>query len=151
FFSWLKMMCRRRHVVAAIYCLSSSRVLTPNSPITGRSIGRLLVGDDFVTFLKPQPNPKEDPMTKLNSKLLGGAGFALMALAVAAPAKAQPVPLHSGGGPLAEKVYRDIFNCYGDSGAADTGGLTELEESLQGQATGCNGIAAKNPDVQILY
>src|ERR1700748_2110730 len=80
----------------------------------------LLVDDDFVTFLQNPTQPKEDPMN-LNSKLLGGAAVALLAAAFAAPAQAQTTPVYSGGGTLAEKVYRDIFNCYGNQSGADLG------------------------------
>ena len=58
-------------------------------------------------------------MLKLNSKLLGGAGAALMVAAFAAPAQAQTTPLYSDSGTLAEKVYRDIFNCYGNQSGGE--------------------------------
>lgn len=70
-------------------------------------------------------------MSNLTSKLLGGVAVAIVASAICAPAQAQTV-LYSGGGTLAEKVYRDIFNCYGgtDGGAFSTG--------LVGAPAGCN-------------
>jgi len=66
-----------------------------------------------------------------NSKLLGSATVALLALAYAMPAQAA-TPLYSGGGTLAEKVYRDIFNCYGNHAGGDTTvGLAGAANRLQ--------------------
>jgi phosphate transport system substrate-binding protein len=84
-------------------------------------------------------------MTNLNSKLLGGAAVALLAAAFAAPAQAQTVPLHSGGGTLAEKVYRDIFNCYGNHSGGD------LTLGLAGPATGCNAVTPYRSNVEPIY
>jgi len=84
-------------------------------------------------------------MTNLNSKLLGGAAVALLAGMFAAPAQAQTVPLHSGGATLAEKVYRDIFNCYGNQSGGDT------TIGLAGAATGCNGVTPYRSNVEPLY
>jgi len=84
-------------------------------------------------------------MLKLNSKLLGGAGAALMVAAFAAPAQAQTTPLYSGGGTLAEKVYRDIFNCYGNQSGGDT------TVGLSGPQTGCNGVTPYRSNVEPLY
>jgi len=84
-------------------------------------------------------------MLKLNSKLLGGAGAALMVAAFAAPAQAQTTPLYSGGGTLAEKVYRDIFNCYGNQSGGDT------TVGLTGPQTGCNGVTPYRANVEPLY
>jgi ABC-type phosphate transport system substrate-binding protein len=81
----------------------------------------------------------------LNSKLLGGAAVALLAAAFAAPAQAQTVPLYSGGGTLAEKVYRDIFNCYGNQSGGDT------TVNLAGQAANCNGATPYRSTVEPLY
>jgi len=82
---------------------------------------------------------------KLTSKLLGGAGAALLVASFAAPAQAQTVPLYSGGGTLAEKVYRDIFNCYGNQSGGDT------TTGLTGPQTGCNGVPAYRSNVEPLY
>jgi ABC-type phosphate transport system substrate-binding protein len=81
----------------------------------------------------------------LNSKLLGGAGAALLVAAFAAPAQAQTVPLYSGGGTLAEKVYRDIFNCYGNQSGGD------LTIGLVGPQAGCSGLAPYRSNVEALY
>src|ERR1700740_1413419 len=83
-------------------------------------------------------------MMNLNSKLLGGAAVALLTGLFAVPAQAQTV-LYSGGATLPEKVYRDIFNCYGDT----SGG--ELEKKLTGGATGCNGAAPYRGSIASLY
>src|ERR1700754_4349228 len=84
-------------------------------------------------------------MTNLNSKLLGGAAVALLAGMLAAPAQAQTVPLYAGGATLPEKVYRDIFNCYGDNSG---GGL---QAGLSGTAATCNGNPAYRSNVAALY
>jgi ABC-type phosphate transport system substrate-binding protein len=84
-------------------------------------------------------------MTKLNSKLLGGATVAFLAMAVAAPAQAQVTKLYSGGGTLAEKIYRDVFNCYGDQ----AGG--EFTAGLGTGPSGCNGVPAYNANRTIFY
>jgi ABC-type phosphate transport system substrate-binding protein len=55
-------------------------------------------------------------MTKLN--LLGGL-TAAVALSVGFAAQASTSALYSGGGTLAEKVYRDIFNAYGSIASGD--------------------------------
>ena len=81
----------------------------------------------------------------LNSKLLGGAAVALLAAAFAAPAQAQTTPVYSGGGTLAEKVYRDIFNCYGNQSGADLG------TGLVGPQAACNGVAPYRSNVEALY
>jgi ABC-type phosphate transport system substrate-binding protein len=82
-------------------------------------------------------------MLNLNAKLLGGAAVALLATTFAA--QAQTVPLYSGGGTLAEKVYRDIFNCYGNTSGGDT------TVGLAGAATGCNAATAYRSNVEPLY
>jgi ABC-type phosphate transport system substrate-binding protein len=83
-------------------------------------------------------------MLNLSSKLLGGVAVAIVASAVSAPAQAQTV-LYSGGGTLAEKVYRDIFNCYGgtDGGA--------FSAKLVGAPTGCNAATPYRPGVLQSY
>ena len=82
---------------------------------------------------------------KLNSKLLGGVGFALMAFAVSAPAQAQTVPLYGGGSTLSEKINRDIFNCYGNHSGGDT------TVGLVGPQTNCNAVAPYRSNVEPLY
>jgi ABC-type phosphate transport system substrate-binding protein len=57
-------------------------------------------------------------MTNLTSKL-GGGMAAAVALATAFSANATITPLYSGGGTLAEKVYRDIYNQYGANASGD--------------------------------
>ena len=57
-------------------------------------------------------------MTNLNPKLVGGMAAAV-ALATAFGANATTTPLYSGGGTLAEKVYRDIYNQYGANASGD--------------------------------
>ncbi len=82
-------------------------------------------------------------MLNLNSKLLGGAAVALLAVTFTAPAQAAS-PLYSGGSTLAEKVYRDVFNCYGNQSGGD------LTFGLPTAAQGCNGITY-NANVEALY
>jgi ABC-type phosphate transport system substrate-binding protein len=81
----------------------------------------------------------------LNSKLLGGAAIALLAATFAAPAQAQTTVLYSGGATFPEKLYRDIFNCYGDTSGGETTAF------LAGGATGCNGATPYRSDVAPLY
>ncbi len=57
-------------------------------------------------------------MTKRTSILMGGMAAAV-ALATAGAAGAAPTPLYAGGGTLAEKAYRDLFNAYGSSASGD--------------------------------
>src|ERR1700761_7575312 len=80
-----------------------------------------------------------------NSKLLGSATVALLALSFTAPAQATTA-LYSGGGTLAEKVYRDIMNCYGSHSAGnDTAfGLTTPPAT-------CSSATPYNANVQSLY
>jgi len=80
----------------------------------------------------------------LKSNLLKGACLALVAAANIAPAQAV-TPLYSGGGTLAEKVYRDMFNCYGFQAGGDT------TINLSGAPAACNGVKVYRPDVQPLY
>ena len=54
-------------------------------------------------------------MSKRNSIMLGAAVVAL----AAGTAGAATTPLYSGGGTLAEKVYRDLFNAYGNTASGD--------------------------------
>ena len=54
-------------------------------------------------------------MSKRNSIMLGAAVVAL----AAGTAGAATTPLYSGGGTLAEKVYRDLFNTYGKTASGD--------------------------------
>src|SRR5689334_3209708 len=82
---------------------------------------------------------------KITSKLLGGAGAALLVAAITAPAQAQTVPLYSGGGTLAEKVYRDIFNCYGNQSGGDT------TVGLVAPQNACNGVTPYRSNVEPLY
>jgi ABC-type phosphate transport system substrate-binding protein len=87
----------------------------------------------------------------LTSKLLGGAGAALMVAAFAAPAQAQTTPLYSGGGTLAEKVYRDIFNCYGNRSPNGTTPNGDLTIGLVGPQTTCNTATPYRSNVEALY
>jgi phosphate transport system substrate-binding protein len=85
-------------------------------------------------------------MPNLNSKLLGGAAVALLAAMFSAPAQAAPASaLYTGGGTLAEKVYRDVMNCYGATSSGDT------TVGLAGFATGCNAVTSYNSAVELLY
>lgn len=54
-------------------------------------------------------------MTKRMSVILGAAAVTL----AAGSASAATTPLYSGGGTLAEKVYRDLFNAYGSTASGD--------------------------------
>jgi ABC-type phosphate transport system substrate-binding protein len=53
-------------------------------------------------------------MPKRNSLILGAAAVAL----AAGPAGAATTVLYGGGGTLAEKVYRDLFNSYGNTASS---------------------------------
>ncbi len=87
----------------------------------------------------------------LNSMLLGSAAAALLAVVSAAPAQAI-TPLYSGGGTLAEKVYRDAMNCYGNHSGTDTeAGASGSGVSLAEPPATCNGVAPYRSDVEILY
>jgi len=57
-------------------------------------------------------------MTKRTSIIMGGMAAAV-ALTTAGIAGAATTPLYSGGGTLAEKVYRDLFNAYGNTASGD--------------------------------
>jgi hypothetical protein len=86
-------------------------------------------------------------MIKLKSIALGTAATAMLMSSLAVPAQA--TTLYSGGGTLAEKVYRDVFNCYGNhGGGAGTGDTTA---NLVGKPTGCNTATAYNSNVLMLY
>ncbi|HWU56448.1 MAG TPA: substrate-binding domain-containing protein, partial [Rhizomicrobium sp.] len=87
----------------------------------------------------------------LNSKLLGSAGAALLAVAFAAPAQAQTTPLYSGGGTLAEKVYRDVFNCYGNRSPNVTTPNGDLTIGLVGPQANCNTATSYRSNVEALY
>ena len=54
-------------------------------------------------------------------------------------------PLYGGGSILAERVYRDIFNCYGSHAGGDT------LVGLTGNAAQCNTVAPYNPANEPLY
>ena len=82
-------------------------------------------------------------MLNLNSKLLAGAAVALFA--AAAPAHAQITPLYAGGATFPEKVYRDIFNCFGNQAGGD------LTVGLSGPLGGCNGVTPYNSNIEVLY
>jgi phosphate transport system substrate-binding protein len=57
-------------------------------------------------------------MTKRTSAIMGGMAAAV-ALATAATAGAATTPLYGGGSTLVEKVYRDLFDAYGNTAAGD--------------------------------
>ena len=57
-------------------------------------------------------------MTKRTSAIMGGMA-AVIALTTAASAGAATTPLYGGGSTLVEKVYRDLFDAYGNTAAGD--------------------------------
>src|SRR6266702_6236058 len=77
-------------------------------------------------------------MSKRNSIILGAAAVAL----AAGSAGAATTPLYSGGGTLAEKVYRDLFNTYGNTASGDL---------CVGRPTASCPATAYNANVEILY
>ena len=83
-------------------------------------------------------------MLKLNSKLLAGATAALFC-AMIAPAQAQITPLFAGGSPVPQRVYRDIFNCYGNQAYGD------LAVGLSWPFNNCSGFTPYRSDVEVLY
>jgi len=86
------------------------------------------------------------PHLSLKSKVLGGAAAVLFAASFAAPAQATPSsPLYSGGGTLAEKVYRDIMDCYGSHSGTDT------TFGLNAPPAICNAATPYNANVELLY
>jgi ABC-type phosphate transport system substrate-binding protein len=86
-------------------------------------------------------------MIKVKSLALGTAATMLVS-SLAIPAQAT-TSLYSGGGTLAEKIYRDIMNCYGShGGGAGSGDTTAF---LAGNATGCNGATPYNANTLLLY
>jgi len=78
-------------------------------------------------------------MTKRTSIIMGGMAAAV-ALTAAGMAGATTTPLYNNGGTLAEKVYRDLFNTYGNTASGDL---------CVGRST-CPGTAY-NANVEILY
>jgi len=80
----------------------------------------------------------------LKSRALRGATAVLVAAGITAPAHATTA-LYSGGGTLAEKVYRDIMNCYGNHSGTDT------ETGLAMPPATCNGASPYNSNVELLY
>jgi ABC-type phosphate transport system substrate-binding protein len=68
----------------------------------------------------------------------------LLATTFVAPAYAI-TPLYSGGGTLAEKVYRDIMNCYGNHSGGDT------TANLAAPPATCNLATPYNNGVELLY
>ena len=86
----------------------------------------------------------------LKSKSLGGtaAAFALAAVfsaAGTAPAHAQVTGLYGGGGTFAEKVYRDIMNCYGNTSGGET------TANLAAPPATCNAAAPYRSTIELLY
>src|SRR5215469_6028934 len=57
-------------------------------------------------------------MTKRTSIIMGGIA-ATVALTAAGVAGAATTVLYGGGSTLAEKVYRDVFNAYGDTASGE--------------------------------
>jgi ABC-type phosphate transport system substrate-binding protein len=80
-------------------------------------------------------------MTKRTSIIMGGMAAAV-ALTAAGVAGAATTPLYSGGGTLAEKVYRDLFNTYGNTASGDL---------CVGRPTANCPVSAYNANVEILY
>ncbi|HTJ62403.1 MAG TPA: substrate-binding domain-containing protein [Alphaproteobacteria bacterium] len=78
---------------------------------------------------------------KLASTLAGGMAAAVALAAASTPAHAAVTGLYGGGGTLAEKVYRDLFNRYGSTSGGDL---------CAGLATVCP-TTHYNSDVEILY
>jgi phosphate transport system substrate-binding protein len=86
----------------------------------------------------------------LKSKSLGGTAAAVMLAAAfsaagTAPAQAQTTGLYSGGGTFAEKVYRDIMNCYGNHDG------TDLTTGLNPPSATCNAAAPYRSNVELHY
>jgi ABC-type phosphate transport system substrate-binding protein len=80
-------------------------------------------------------------MTNIMLKSAGGTA-AVFALATAFTGAGAVTPLYSGGGTLAEKVYRDIFNQYGSNASGDT--------CVGLPSTFCS-ASPYNPNVEALY
>lgn len=72
------------------------------------------------------------------------AGIVAMLLAPALPAQAL-TPLYGGGSVLAERIYRDLFNCYGSHAGGDT------LVGLTGAAAHCGTLTPYNADSEQLY
>jgi len=81
-------------------------------------------------------------MTNRTSIIMGGMAAAI-ALTAAGGAGAATTPLYGGGSTLAEKVYRDLFNNYGNTASGDLcTGIT---------ITPCPTTTSYNTAVEILY
>jgi len=90
-------------------------------------------------------------MTKFTPKLAAGIAAAVALATAFTSAHAQQLtPLYAGGGTLAEKVYRDIYNQYGSTASQDTCSLS----SNTGGGTLLSKFCASTPynaNVEVLY
>ena len=81
----------------------------------------------------------------INTKLLGSAAAALLAATFAVPAQAQTTALYAGGATFPEKVYRDAFDCYGNTSSGD------LLAGLTAPPAFCNTAAPYRSNVEAIY
>ena len=86
----------------------------------------------------------------IKSRFLEGATASLLLAAAfstvgTTAAQAQTTNLYAGGSTFAEKVYRDIMNCYGNHSGTDT------EANLPSPPATCNGATPYNNNAQLLY
>jgi ABC-type phosphate transport system substrate-binding protein len=84
-------------------------------------------------------------MKLIKLQLLGSVAVGVLASATTPAAAAAPAGLYAGGATFPEKVYRDIFDCYGST----SGG--QLTSFLSGPPAICNLTPPYRAGVEILY
>ncbi len=89
-------------------------------------------------------------MPSLSPKFAGGMAAAVALATAFAGAQAATTPLYSGGGTLAEKVYRDIFNQYGSNASGDLCSLSSTTGGGTLPSTYCSS-SPYNSSVEALY
>jgi phosphate transport system substrate-binding protein len=129
--------------VALLVKNSDREVEQPLSPKATRSQFQICQANSSQALTKGQIMSKSS--VRIQALGTGAAVALLAAFASPAEAAAPTTPLYSGGGTFAEKVYRDIMNCYGNHSGTDT------ETGLTAPPATCNGVTPYRSAIELLY